>query len=1332
MTAPALSTTVASGTSWPLLAHLYSNAWRGNASNNSAAFKRSLGALVEPLPRLKFSLNSTGHPITLTLGSAVTGSGGTLPANGDIVVLTEQGGDGNVVWAGTVENMPDDYAETVKHELSLEYIGLDLDNGFFRSTYSSATDLGQMMRDAVANCTHVWADITSIPNTGITHIFDFSGGDYTPYKAADEILRMAGSTYYFFIDPTGRVWFGNSNMAGAATYSLVRGRDYVKRTQSTATKDLRNYVIVVGGIPAGSASPLAATYDNGTLTTGWPPPAPTHAQSSQYGVRALSPTLKYPKVLDQGTLNAIANMVGSSLNRVQLQYGLVLDNYGQRISLATATGAIARFIEPSSSMAEAESETGGGTYSANLTIVDLEFDGPTQTIVLSDMPETASDLDTLIQRMIDDALWASINSVQSTSGGSGGQITPGQVIGALTGPNTPTIPAFFPQGNTPPGFASGIDRVAQADNAYITVSWASNPANENVTTYQIRYQKTGDASWSDPMAVPGTTSGGIALSWKLPGLIPGQAYNFQIQAVNNLAIPSGWSGTSSFTAATDQAAPATPTGLTAIRTPRGALVSWSSNTEADLQGYVLQVSLDSGSTWSSVTLGTGGALATSASYLAPTGTPLGTILYFRLAAIDWSGNQSPWLTWPSSTQYHDAVLADSPQHWWRLNDAGPTTAADSGSPGGNNATKTGTLTWAQSGPTQDAGAAAVKFDGSTGYLADGNIYNAPAAFSVEAWIRSNGQQNTIQEIVRKGGNVWFLRVGDGVGGLAYFWVADNSANLYSVAGTTHVDDGAWHHVVGTWDGTTMRLYVDGTLQGTNNIGAHTLQTDANNLTIGATYSGIEYWNGWISEVALYNVALSAVRVQAHYVAGGAQTDGVIMDELRAGNVKVYGTLTTGGFQTAEGGQRFVVNSSAIQGFDPTSNNYGLAGGVGNTVWIGSNGVAQLAGNITASGISGSKIVVASNASPTYAGTAPADPSTGLALDPVNGFRVLKGGSVAMQADMSGNITINSGVGGGALTVNGGTITGATVIGGTIETQSGAGSSGIEGVVLQSGAATYAQISIYGNTHSPAITLFKWTGSAFANWLNVIGVSTLSTFGISSGTGYNLSLGAGANSPFGDPSGTKNPGLLLGLGKSLSGTFASSLFTAGHWAVAGTNNCYLNTTLYRNATGTDWTTTSYLLGFDVDSTGAAGGYISWSQGGQGVQTATPAYVWDVNGNCHAAGFPTSSDARLKRNIRPLGSVAALMAPISAVKFDWDPDALAKAGRSSYLDPNHPEDQEHFGFLAQDVISQFPEVVTFWTGQDGVEYHAVDYTRLIPVLWEAVKDLQAQVGALRPPT
>lgn len=89
-------------------------------------------------------------------------------------------------------------------------------------------------------------------------------------------------------------------------------------------------------------------------------------------------------------------------------------------------------------------------------------------------------------------------------------------------------------------------------------------------------------------------------------------------------------------------------------------------------------------------------------------------------------------------------------------------------------------------------------------------------------------------------------------------------------------DGNWHHIVSTWDGTDLKLYVDGTLRDTQtptggSVVSMPTSTSSSIGEISALYVGsLHYarsnwqYNGYMDDVALYSYALSASQISAHY------------------------------------------------------------------------------------------------------------------------------------------------------------------------------------------------------------------------------------------------------------------------------------------------------------------------------------------------------------------------------------------------------------------------------------------------------------------------------------
>jgi hypothetical protein len=108
---------------------------------------------------------------------------------------------------------------------------------------------------------------------------------------------------------------------------------------------------------------------------------------------------------------------------------------------------------------------------------------------------------------------------------------------------------------------------------------------------------------------------------------------------------------------------------------------------------------------------------------------------------------------------------------------------------------------------------------------------------------------------------------------------------------------------------------------------------------------------------------------------------------------------------------------------------------------------------------------------------------------------------------------------------------------------------------------------------------------------------------------------------------------------------------------------------------------------------------------------------VQGNISSLGdiiAYSSSDIRLKDNIRVIESPLEKISKISGVSFNWnDKQSAYEAGKKDY------------GVIAQEVEEVLPELVT--TRENG--YKAVRYEKIVSLLIEATKEQQTQIEDLR---
>ncbi|MHC1566180.1 MAG: LamG domain-containing protein, partial [Candidatus Syntropharchaeia archaeon] len=93
--------------------------------------------------------------------------------------------------------------------------------------------------------------------------------------------------------------------------------------------------------------------------------------------------------------------------------------------------------------------------------------------------------------------------------------------------------------------------------------------------------------------------------------------------------------------------------------------------------------------------------------------------------------------------------------------------------------------------------------------------------------------------------------------IAWLKQCDASSNTYSNPLT---EAGKWIHIVGTYNGSTFKIYVNGILEDTNSYS--TTFSNVGPLNIGRGDDG--YFNGTTGEVRIYNRALSAGEISSRF------------------------------------------------------------------------------------------------------------------------------------------------------------------------------------------------------------------------------------------------------------------------------------------------------------------------------------------------------------------------------------------------------------------------------------------------------------------------------------
>jgi hypothetical protein len=192
---------------------------------------------------------------------------------------------------------------------------------------------------------------------------------------------------------------------------------------------------------------------------------------------------------------------------------------------------------------------------------------------------------------------------------------------------------------------------------------------------------------------------------------------------------------------------------------------------------------------------------------------------------------------------------------------GTGTALTDFSGNGNNGTLANGPTWTTAGKYGGA----LSFDGSNDIvnINDSASLDLTTGMTIEAWVRPTTGTNwrTILMKERPGNITYGLYANTSSPSRPAVELATNaSSSNGEVRGAAQLATNSWSHVAATFDGSFLRLYVNGNQVGSLPAGGSII-TSSNALRIGGNTIWGEYFRGQIDDVRIYNEALTQAQIQ---------------------------------------------------------------------------------------------------------------------------------------------------------------------------------------------------------------------------------------------------------------------------------------------------------------------------------------------------------------------------------------------------------------------------------------------------------------------------------------
>ena len=460
---------------------------------------------------------------------------------------------------------------------------------------------------------------------------------------------------------------------------------------------------------------------------------------------------------------------------------------------------------------------------------------------------------------------------------------------------------------TPPTAPTNL--TATGSLSSVGLSWTGSTDNVGVTRYNVH---RGTVAGFTP-----TTANRIAqptgTTFNNTGLAAG-TYFYKVVAEDAAANLSSPSNEASATVTGDVTPPTAPTNLTATAGAGQASLSWTASTDnVAVSRYNVHRSTTSGFTPSAANRI---AQPTGTTYN-DTGLAAGTY-YYKVTAEDAAGNIST-----PSNQASATISSTPPPAGLVLAlsfDEGSGTTVTDLSGNGNNGTLNGPA-WSTSGKFGNA----LSFDGVNDWVtvADSNSLDLTTGMTLEGWFLPTALGNDWRTGIFKeqaGNYAWGL----------YPHTGTNKSSVNGIIGgvdrdlrsSSAIPLNAWSHVAGTYDGATLRLFVNGTLAASQAVSGN-LTTSTGAMRIGGNSIWPEWFTGLIDEIRVYNRALSATEIQTDMAKSVGTPDSqapTAPTNLTATGSIGSASLTWTAATDNIGVVRYNVHRSTTSGFTPSAAN----------------------------------------------------------------------------------------------------------------------------------------------------------------------------------------------------------------------------------------------------------------------------------------------------------------------------------------------------------------------------------------------------------------------------
>jgi Concanavalin A-like lectin/glucanases superfamily/Viral BACON domain len=400
--------------------------------------------------------------------------------------------------------------------------------------------------------------------------------------------------------------------------------------------------------------------------------------------------------------------------------------------------------------------------------------------------------------------------------------------------------------------------VSPASLSFSAVAGGSSPAAKTLSVTNagagtLTYTTSDNASWLSVSPGSGTAPSDVSVSVNVSGLAAG-TYSGSVTVTAAGATGSPATIPVTFTVDPPPTLSVSPSSLSFTGTVGAASPAAKTLNVTNTGGGTLSYTASDNASWLAVTPTSGTAPGTLSVSVTTAGLAQGT--YNGAVTVTASGAGGSPATIPvtftvSNTPPPPTGLVGA----WGFDEASGASALDSSGAG-----NVGTL----SGPLRTAGrfGGGLQFDGVNDWVtvADANSLDLTTGMTLEAWVRPAALGTVWRTVVLKeqpGQLVYALYAGTDTASRPSGHVFTTSDR--ALLGPSALPLNTWSHLAMTWDGLSLRVYVNGA-QVSSSALTGTARTSTSPLRIGGNAVWPEWFNGIIDEVRVYNRALTAAEI----------------------------------------------------------------------------------------------------------------------------------------------------------------------------------------------------------------------------------------------------------------------------------------------------------------------------------------------------------------------------------------------------------------------------------------------------------------------------------------